>query len=105
MASSDIRPLGAGDGTGFYWIRTGDGLGAGYLSLVAIDEVGTVTSLPIRGEFDAAAPTRAEAVEAHLANAIAEADRDLERRRRDAPEPAAKPPPVDPATRRFLEDD
>jgi hypothetical protein len=48
--------------------------------------------------------TWGEAVNAHLAGAIAEADRALERRRREAPEPQPKPPPVDPATRRFFED-
>jgi hypothetical protein len=103
MAQSDIRPLGAGGEKSFYWVKTSDS--AGPLALISIDEYGEVTSLPIRAEFDPAAPTRAEAVEAHLASAIAEADRELERRRRDAPEPEAKPPPVDPATRRFLEDD
>ena len=64
----------------------------------------TVTNLPIQRKREPAAPTRAEAVEAHLAGAIAEADRDLERRRRDLPEPEPTPPPMDPATRRFLGD-
>jgi hypothetical protein len=64
----------------------------------------TVTNLPIQRKWEPAAPTRAEAVEAHLAGAIAEADRDLERRRRDAPEPKKTLPPMDPATRRFLGD-
>jgi|GEM_PF-6912684 len=71
----------------------------------AVDEFGEVASLPIRAEWDAAAHTRAEAVEAHLANAIAQADRELERRRRELPEPEPAPPPMDPATRRFFGDD
>jgi hypothetical protein len=41
----------------------------------------------------------------HLAGAIKEADRDLERRRREAPEQPPKPRRMDPATRRFLDDD
>jgi hypothetical protein len=104
MAHRDIRPLGTGDGTGFYWTKTSRHPGSSDLVLVSIDEFGQVTTLPIRARHDDAAMTRAEAVERHLAGAIAEADRDLERRRREEPEPQAKPQPVDPATTRFLGD-
>jgi hypothetical protein len=102
--ASDIRPLGAGDGRAFYWIKTSSHPGGSALQLVAIDEFGEVTRMPIHAEHDAAAPTLGEAVRAHLAGAVAEADRELERRRREAPEPEPAPPPVDPATRRFFED-
>lgn len=105
MAQSDIRPLGTGDGKAFYWVKTSSDPGVGDLSLVAIDEFGEVTGMPIQAEWDAAAATRAEAVERHLAGAIAEADRELERRRREAPKPPVeKPTPMDPATARFHED-
>jgi hypothetical protein len=103
----DIRPLGAADGKASYWVKDPPGLpdAAGCLRLVLIDEFGTVHSTPMRAPWDDAAPTRAEAVEAHLAGAVAEADRQLERRRREAPEPEPKPPPMDPATERFLGDE
>ena len=104
MAQSDIRPLGAGDGVGFYWIRTTSHPGSSALQLVAIDEFGKVTRMPIQSKFDAAAMTQGEAVEAHLGRAIADADRELERRRREAAEPEPIPPPMDPATARFLAD-
>jgi hypothetical protein len=103
MAQRDIRPLGAGDGTAFYWIKMSNHPGSGQLTLVAIDEFGEVTTTPIRGQWDEAAMTKAEAVEFHLAGAVAEADRALERRRRDRPELEPTPPPMDPATRRFFE--
>lgn len=106
MAQSDIRPFGAGDGTAFYWVRTvSTAVSGGHLSLVAIDEFGEITSTPIRAEWDPAAMTREEAVRVHLSGAITEADRDLERRRREAPEPDPMPPQTDPATARFFGDD
>ncbi len=78
---TDIRPLGAAERS-FYWIKTSSMPGSGgYLTLVAIDEFGKVTRMPIQSKFDAAAMTQAEAVEAHLGRAIADADRELERRR------------------------
>ena len=104
MTQRDIRPLGAGDGTGFYWIKVSNHPGSGSLALVAVDEFGEVTTTPIRGAWDENAMTRAEAVEAHLAGAIADADRELERRRREAPDPKPKPQPMDPATAKFLAD-
>ena len=53
--------------------------------------------------------TKDQAVIHHLTQngALSRAQADLERRRREMPEPAeapAKPPPVDRATRRFLSD-
>ena len=105
MAQSDIRPLGAGDGTAFYWTKAANHPGLGYLVLVSIDEYGEVTTTPIRAQRDETAMTRAEAVEAHLGRAIADADRELERRRREAPEePKHEPAPVDPATAKFFAD-
>jgi hypothetical protein len=106
--AKDIRPLGAGDGKGIYWIKEPPSLpGAiGCLCLVVIDEYGDVQRTPIRAKWEDSAMTLAEAVQTHLSGAIAEADRTLERRRREAPEPAQeKPPPLDPATRRFLRDE
>ena len=107
--SSDIRPLGTADGVGKYWIKVPSGLpgSAGSLRLVLIDEHGQVESTPLGMAWDDAAMTRDEAIEYHLRGAVAEADRILERRRREAPKPPPepKPPPLDPPTRRFLDDD
>jgi hypothetical protein len=92
------------DGKARYWVKDPSYMrdSVGVLRLVVIDEFGEIHSTPMRARWDPAAPSRAEALEAHLAGAVAEADRDLERRRREAPEPEPKPPPLDPATRRFL---
>lgn len=78
---------------------------AGYLILVAIDEVGNITPTGAQAEWDDAAPTRHEAALEHLAPAIADADAALERRRAKLPEPEPKPKPMDEATRRFYTDD
>ncbi len=107
--SSDIRPLGTGEGKGKYWIKVPPTtLGAaGTLRLVLIDEHGQVEYTPLGMAWDDSAMTRDEAVEHHLRGAVAEADRILERRRREAPTPPpeSKPPPLDRPTRRFLDDD
>ncbi len=103
--SNDIRPFGAGDGPGYYWIRGESSFGGTGLELVAIDELGKVTPTGISREHDPAAMTRAEAVIAHLGRAAAEADAALARHRADKPEPEPKPPEMDPATRRFFQDD
>ena len=98
---SDIRPFGAGDGLGFYWIKSYEQFGNDSLELVAIDEVGHFKRTGTRKAFDEAAFTQEEAILEHLAAGIKEADASLDRRRRDAPEPAPEPPPMDRATRRF----
>lgn len=103
MSSKDIRPLGAGDGIGYYWIKEQGSLG-GSLRLVAITELGEVTRTELAARWEDAALTEHEAVAAHLAGGISVADVDLERRRREAPEPEPEPPQMDPATRRFLTD-
>ena len=108
MSNSDIRPLGASEGKARYWIKMHAGFtGArGSLRLVLIDEAGNVEFTPLGKPWDDAAPTKDEAIQAHLRGAVAEADRDLERRRREAPPPSEpKPPPLDLPTRRFLADD
>lgn len=105
VPGNDIRPLGAGDGRAFYWIKDAGQYGAP-IRLVSIDEHGEVTYTPIRAGWDDAAMTKAEAVEAHLSGGIAEADRELERRRREMPDPKPMPPPPpDPATERFFRTD
>jgi hypothetical protein len=104
MKNSDIRPLGAGDGIGYYWVAKGGSFG-NHLTLVAINEMGEVTSTGLHKAWDDAAPHESEAVIQHLAGGLSQADADLERRREAAPEPEPDPePPMDMATRRFLED-
>lgn len=105
--TKDIRPLGATDGKASYWVKESGWLNgsAGHLRLVVIDEAGHVEATPTCADWDDAAMTRAEAIEAHLAGAIKQADRQLERRRREAPEPTPKPEPMSPATQRFYSDD
>jgi hypothetical protein len=102
----DIRPLGAADGKASYWIKDPQGYPfpshTGTLRLVVIDELGAVHPTPVSTDWDDSAPTRAEAIAAHLAGLVKDADRDRERRKRVAPPPEPKPPPMDPATRRFL---
>ncbi|HLM26750.1 MAG TPA: hypothetical protein VK304_07275 [Thermoleophilaceae bacterium] len=106
MSKSDIRPLGAGDGIGRYWIKQSPGLpgAVGSLRLVLVDEAGKTEYTPLAAPWDDAAMTKDEAVQAHLRGAVAEADRDLERRRREAPALPEKPSPPDRATQRFLDD-
>lgn len=103
----DIRPFGTADGKTSYWVKYPAGLpgSVGCLALVVVDELGRVHPTPMRAKWDDAAPTKAEVVQAHLAGSVADADRDLERRQREAPEPEEKPPPMDPATQRFFNDD
>lgn len=104
---TDISPLNQGAGKATYWIKEAAGMpqAAGVLRLVAIDEAGDVTRLPIRAEWDDAAMTQAEAVEQHLAGAIKQADADLERRRREKPaEPEPREPAPDRPTQRWLAD-
>ncbi len=106
--SSDIRPLGTGEGKGKYWIKVQPTmLSAGSLRLVLIDEHGQVEQTPLGAPWDDAAFTKDEAIQHHLRGAVAEADRILERRRREAPKPPPepKPPPMDRPTRRFVDDD
>jgi len=108
MSNSDIRPLGASEGKAKYWIKMPAGFtGAqGSLRLVLIDEAGNVEFTPLGKPWDPAAPTKDEAIQAHLRGAVAEADRDLERRRREAPAPPPQPPPrPDYPTRKFVNDD
>ena len=91
----------------WYWVQTGDNLGRkAHLVLVAIDELGAITTTGVRQRFDEAAATRGDAVVEHLAEAVKEADANLERRRARLGEQPdePKPPPVDPATRRFFSD-
>lgn len=106
--SGDIGTLNATPGKATYWVKDPAGMphATGVLCLVAIDEFGDVTRLPIRSQWDDAAMTVGEAVEQHLAGAIKQADADLERRRRESPpEPEQPPKRVDPATRTWLSDD
>ena len=109
--SSDIRPLGASEGKGRYWIKVSAGFpgltGAqGTLRLAVIDETGNVEMTPLGKPWDDAAMTKDQAVQHHLKGAVAEADRTLDRRRREAPAPPPKPPPaLDRPTQRFLDDD
>ena len=105
--SGDIKPRGGGEGKGRYWIKQEASLpkAVGSLRLVVIDETGKVEYTPLAQPWDDRALTKAEAVQAHLRGAVAEADRDLERRRRDAPpSPEKRPPPPDRATQKFFED-
>jgi hypothetical protein len=80
-------------------------LGQG-VKLIAIDSDTGETRSPggyeVGQEKWNAAPTKEQAVEETLADAIAEADEDLARRMRDAPLPKPRRAPLDPATRRFL---
>jgi hypothetical protein len=106
LKNSDIRPLGASDGFGYYWVKAGGGtFGGASLQLVAISDVGEVTDTGLRKAYDHAARTRQEAVVEHLSSGLSQADADLERRRKDAPEPEPEPEPMDPATRKFLNDE
>lgn len=100
---SDIKPFGREDRT-FAWVQRRAAFpgAADYLELIAIDELGAVTSTHRTRPFDERATTEQDAVTEVLADGIAQADADLQRR--EAPEPPPKSaPPLDPATRRFLE--
>lgn len=108
--ATDIKKYGAAEGIAFYWVRIQDGISTGemqaYLSLVAIDETGTVTPTGTRAADDPAAPTKGEAVMEHLSGAIESANAALERRRANMPEqdePA--PEPMDGATAAFFSDE
>jgi hypothetical protein len=103
--TTDIRPYGTGDGKGSYWVKRGSMFGWGTLVLVVIDEYGEVQETPMRGPWDPDAPTQEQAVEAHLAGLVKQADRQLERFRQDQPPKPPEPPPLDYATRKFLSDD
>src|SRR5215204_2632597 len=104
MSSSDIKPRGAGEGK--YWVKRPSGMGGvGTLRLVVIDEFGRVETTPLGMPWDDAAMTQDEAIQHHLRGAVAEADRILEQRRREAPERPPDSPPPDRPTRRFLDDD
>ncbi|MCB0865496.1 MAG: hypothetical protein KDB58_07270 [Solirubrobacterales bacterium] len=103
--ASDIRPFGTGEGVGFYWVKVGEQFGPGYCELIAIDEIGNVTTASARLDYEEVALTRGEAVIQHLAPAIREANKDLEKRRANAPEPEEKPERLDPATAAFLADE
>ena len=109
--ASDLRPLGGAGNLGWYWVKhpgafIGSPMGQG-LRLVAIDEFGNVTRTRRRAEWDDAAPTEEEALLQHLSGAVAQADSNLKRFKRqhehDPPKPP--PPPADPATQRFLMED
>lgn len=104
--ASDIGSYGTGDGLGFYWVRVEQQWGGGHCELIAIDELGAITTTPGRRDYDPAARTHEEAGLHHLAPAIRQADADLERRRREMPDEGEAPPPapLDPATARFLSD-
>src|SRR5215204_468533 len=105
MSSSDIKPRGAGEGK--YWVKRPPAMGGvGTLRLVVIDEFGRVESTPLGMPWDDAAMTEDEAIQHHLRGAVAEADRLLEQRRREAP-PQSVPAlrALDRPTRRFLDDD
>ena len=108
MANNDIRARDEiGDGKARYWVKVGGGLipgAAGSLRLAVIDEYGHVELTPAAQPWDDRARTKEEAIQHHLRGAIAEADRDLQQRRREAPEPEAKPEPISPATKRFMDD-
>lgn len=103
ISMSDLKPLGSTEGIAYYWIQQHD-YGSSHLALVAVDELGHVTTTGARSAYDEAAPTQQEAVLDHLAPAIAQADAHLERRRQELPLPELKPEPVSPATQRFLDD-
>ncbi len=72
-----------------------------------IDEHGQVEQTPLSAPWDDAAFTKNEAIQHHLRGAVTEADRDLERLRRETPKPPPepKPPPMDHPTRSFLDDE
>lgn len=106
---TDIRPYGAGEALGYYWVRRSTYAGraaSSTVELVAIDALGNVTATGVRGDDDPAAPTEQEAVLQHLGAGIKEADAKLERRRREAPEqePEKPAPRPDPATEKFFDD-
>ncbi|MBA2240616.1 MAG: hypothetical protein H0W09_05150 [Solirubrobacterales bacterium] len=87
--TNDIRPLGAGTGATPYWVKSGQ---YSSIQLVFIDEAGLVTGTGVRRGWDDAAPTKEEALIAHLGPAIDQADAALERFKRDRskqPKPAA----------------
>ena len=100
---SDIRPLGAAQGVGYYWIQELGQVGA-CLRLVAINELGEVTRTSLGGKWSEAALTEHEAITRHLGAGIAQADAELSKREADAPEPAEPPPAMDRPTRRFFKD-
>jgi hypothetical protein len=112
--TDDIRPLGSSSDWVRRWVKTyavaygNRVLGQG-VKLIAINrhtgEIRNMHGYEVGLEKYEAAATREQALEEVLADAIGEADEDLERRRREAPEPEPKPAPMDPATRRFLETD
>src|SRR3954454_19657185 len=104
MAATDIKRFGTSDGKARSWIKQPSPWGPGRLRLAVIDEFGNVETTPAEAEWDEAAMIREEAIRAHLAAGIAEADRQLDKRRREAPKQPPKPPRMDPATRRFFSD-
>ena len=108
MSPSDIRPLDSSDGSAGYYVQRNSGsFGDSYLRYVVIDQWGRVEDTPVCKAFDPAAMTEEQAVIQHLSKtgALARAEADLERRRREAPEPEEpSEPPLDPATQRFLHD-
>lgn len=114
--TNDIQTFGAADvGDGYYFIRESNMSGVQVVS-IRIDAFGNVHRMGARHasawtpeELDAI-PTRQEAIEQHLAPAFAQAEArvqaEVDRRRREgAPPPQSGPPPVDPATQRFLDAD
>lgn len=108
--TKDYGRYGADDGRALYYVQQGGGMwGAAYLRGVVVDEFGTCEETPLCKAFDPAAPSREEAIIAHMtkSGAVAAAEADLERRRKEYAErePEPEPPPVDPATDRFLSDD
>lgn len=103
--TDDIQPLGASAGRGFYWVRESGSFG-GYLRLIAISDTGEITPTAIcKSPYDHRAPTQREALAAHLAGGMAQADSALEQRRRNLPEPEPEPEPLDRPTKRFLSDE
>lgn len=107
MTTSDIRPYGSPEGVAYYWIRRVDGIGgrlSGHLALVAIDASGNVHDTRQRAEDDPAALSEGETVLEHLSSAVSQADSNL-KRRPPAEDDPPRPPPMDPATARFFNDD
>lgn len=100
--TNDIQPLGATPGRGWFWIKEHAQFGQSALRLISIDDAGEIATTVVMTDYDEAARTKGEALAAHLTDGIAEADRDLEQRRKDAPEPKPKPDVPDEATRRFM---